>query len=174
MAFVNGDSGHFMKTLKILLIFVLIFVSASNFYAQSTAATTEKAKGVFFALSVKDVESAGKWYREKLGFRLIKSGEAPNKIAKFALLETEGAVIELIQHRDAKPAPAETAANKNAHLVHGIFKIGLIVDDLDALYRSLKEKGIEIAYELTAAKDIALRTFTVRDAESNLLQFFGK
>jgi catechol 2,3-dioxygenase-like lactoylglutathione lyase family enzyme len=129
--------------------------------------------GAFFALSVADVEATSAWYRDKLGFRIASHGEAPNKIAKFAILEGEGSIIEMIQHRDAKPRAVAAPGVKEDHLIHGIFKVGFHVADLDAVYRRVKERGIPIAYDLMQAKDIGLRSFSIRDREDNLIQFFG-
>ena len=128
------------------------------------------AQGAFFALSVADVEAASRWYSEKLDFRVLSSGEAPNKIARFAILEGDGTLIELIQHRDAAPRPAAADAFKT----HGIFKIGFVVADLDGVYRQLKARSVAVAYDLMPAKDVPLRSFSVRDVEGNLVQFFGR
>ena len=125
--------------------------------------------GAFFALSVADAPATARWYRDELGFKIVKDGEAPNKIAKFALLQYENNVIEIIEHSAAKPS-----AVKNAFEAHGIFKIGFVVRDLDAVYARVKERKIAIAYDLMNAKDIPLRSFSIRDHAGNMIQFFGK
>jgi len=165
-----------MKLNNLFLIIALFLFITSNAVAQNEQkdAKTAKTTGAFFALSVADVDVLGKWYQDKLGFKVIASGEAPNKIAKFAILQTDGALIEMIQHRDAKPMSVVAPTVKAAHQIHGIFKIGMLVDDLDAVYKSLKDKQVAIAYDLMPAKDVPLRSFAVRDGEGNLIQFFGK
>lgn len=72
--------------------------------AQSDGAVIGKVSGAFFALSVADVAKLSRWYQEKLGFRALSQGESPNKIAKFAILEGAGTIIELI--RTARPSCA--------------------------------------------------------------------
>jgi catechol 2,3-dioxygenase-like lactoylglutathione lyase family enzyme len=133
-----------------------------------------QATGTFFALSVADVALQSAWYRDKLGLRIISQGEAPNKIAKFALLEGEGLIIELIQHRDAKTRAEAAPTIKQAYELQGIFKVGALVKDLDRVYREVKAKGVPIAYDLMRAKDVPLRSFSIRDAEGNYIQFFGQ
>jgi catechol-2,3-dioxygenase len=163
-----------MNSGKIFLIIFLFLTIASNPAAQTKQEpVAAKTTGVFFALSVSDIDALSKWYQDKLGFKVIASGEAPNKIAKFAILQTDGAIIEMIQHSHAKPMSIAAPSVKSAHQIHGIFKIGMLVEDIDATYRMLKEKQVAIAYELMRAKDVPMRSFTIRDGEGNLVQFFG-
>lgn len=135
---------------------------------------TGQPTGVFFALSVADVNTSSRWYQEKLGLRVISQGEAPNRIAKFALLEGDGTIIELIQHREAKPRAVVAPEAKGAYQVHGIFKVGMVVKDIDGVYREIRKRGVPIAYDLMPTKDVPMRSFSIRDAEGNMIQFFGK
>jgi catechol-2,3-dioxygenase len=130
-------------------------------------------QGTFFALSVGDVAAMSRWYQDTLGLRVRVSGEAPNKIAKFAILEGSSALVELIQHSKASDRAVVAPSATEAHMIHGVFKVGMIVGDLDALYARIKQRGIAVAYELMPAKDLPLRSFTIRDPEGNLVQFFG-
>ncbi len=164
-----------MNFSRIFLIVVFLISLSSNHIAQTKQRSTiGKPTGVFFALSVADLDALSKWYQDKLGFQVLTSGEAPNKIAKFAILQSEGAIIEMIQHRDAKPMSVAAPSVKGAHQIHGIFKVGMLVEDIDGLHRRLKDKEVAIAYELMPAKDVPLRSFSIRDGEGNLVQFFGK
>lgn len=148
-------------------------LGASAKAAESSAVPYGRALGAFFALSVADVNATAAWYRDNLGFHVLRQGEAPNGIAKFALLEAEGTILELIAHRDAQPRSVAAPGFSEAHKLHGIFKVGLNVTELDKVYRALKDRGIPIAYDLMPARDVPLRSFSVRDAEGNLVQFFG-
>ena len=162
-----------MRKLACSLILLLGVAAARSQTAAPPTPAPPRTVGAFFALSVADVAATSAWYRDKLGFRIASQGEAPNKIAKFALLEKEGSIIELVQHREARPRSAAAPGVKDAHLIHGIFKVGFHVADLDAVYHRVKEQGIPIAYDLMPAKDLDLRSFTIRDREDNLIQFFG-
>ena len=162
---------------------ILLVVFGSVSMAQTTTKKTTpdstqdtivgRSVGAFFALSVADVNMVSRWYQEKLGFKVLSQGEAPNKIAKFAILEGDGTLIELIQHREAKPLSVAAPGVKSAYQIHGIFKVGMVVKNLDALYQEVKRRGVPIAYELMRAKDVPMRSFSIRDAEDNLIQFFG-
>jgi len=162
-----------MRKLACPLILLLGVAAARGQTTAAAAPAPPRTVGAFFALSVADVEATSAWYRDKLGFRIASHGEAPNKIAKFAILEKEGSIIEMVQHREAKPRAAAAPGVKESHLIHGIFKVGFHVTDLDAVYRRVKEQGIPIAYDLMPVKEIDLRSFIIRDREDNLIQFFG-
>jgi outer membrane protein assembly factor BamB len=154
------------------------FPQSGTFVAPSTVkgsdAVAGKTTGTFFALSVADVVTLSRWYQEKLGFRVISQGEAPDKIAKFALLEGDGSIIELIQHSEGKPRRMAAPMTTEAYQIHGIFKVGMVVSDLDSLYRELTQRDVPIAYDMRKARDFPMRSFSVRDGEGNLVQFFGK
>jgi catechol 2,3-dioxygenase-like lactoylglutathione lyase family enzyme len=130
-------------------------------------------QGAFFAISVADVATMSRWYQDKLGLRVLSSGEAPNQIAKFAILDGNGLLIELIQHTKASDRGAVAPSATDAYMIHGFFKAGMVVDHLDAIYAALKRQGVPIAHDLMPAKDVPMRSFAVRDPEGNLLQFFG-
>ena len=132
----------------------------------------DEAAGAFFALSVADAPASARWYRDELGFTIVREGEAPNKIAKFALLQRANSVIEIVEHRSARPL--NSSGVKNAHELHGIFKLGFVVPDLDRIYARVKARTLTIAYDLMPAQDVPLRSFTIRDNSGNLVQFFGK
>jgi hypothetical protein len=157
-----------------LLTISLWFQGASAPSAQNNSAVAGKTTGAFFALSVADVAALSRWYQDKLGFRVLSQGEAPNKIAKFAILEGDGTIIELIQHSQAKARSVAAPSITEPHQLHGIFKVGLVVADLDGVYRELKKRNVPIAYDLMRTKDVPLRSFSVRDGEGNMIQFFGQ
>lgn len=156
----------------------MLLLASSSAIAQSSAslpaAVFGKPAGSFFALSVGDIDTATKWYAGKLGFQVAKSGRTWQGKARFALLEADGAVVELIQHQDAHPLSQAAPGITESFLVHGIFKMGMAVSDVDATYRRVKERGVPIASEMMPARDIPFRTFSIRDNEGNLIQFFGR
>jgi catechol 2,3-dioxygenase-like lactoylglutathione lyase family enzyme len=151
------------------LIFLLL--ASLPLFAESPLASPQ---GAFFALSVPDCDTSAAWYQKHLGFRVVNRSEAPNKIAKAVLLEGNGTLLEIIQHSKAKPFREAAPNSSGPHEVHGLFKVGLHVRDIDAAYKFVKESGAEIAYDLATAREMGLRSFTIRDHDRNLIQFFGK
>ena len=123
-------------------------------------------KGAFFALSVADIEASAKWYAEKLGLAVemhTKSGKT-----SVVVLSGNGLTVELIRHDDAMDL------GKDALLVHGLFKAGLVIENLDKTLAELKARNVPIAYGPFPARADAMANFIIKDNAGNLIQFFGK
>lgn len=158
----------------IRLLAVLLLATSSFAQQQSgpPPAFNEPA-GSFFALSVKDLNASSAWYQQKLGFREVHQSAAPDGKSRAILLEHDGAILELIHH---KQAVAGTALRKDykAYLVHGIFKVGFIVQDADHTLQRLKANGVQIANGPFTDDALHMRSFIIRDNEGNYIQFFSK
>jgi hypothetical protein len=157
-----------MNLVASFIMSLMLYLPVPTQLPSTQPSHTQTPNGAFFALSVADISIMSRWYQDNLELKIISSGEAPNQIAKFAILEGNNILIEIIQHSKAQPRKAEAVQ------IHGIFKIGLLVPNLNDVYSSLKKRNITITYELMRAKDVPLRSFAVRDPEGNLVQFFGK
>ena len=131
------------------------------------------ANGAFIALSVPDVAASARWYREKLGLRVIleppKAGEATAVI-----LEGNGLLVELIQHDAAKPLGTLAPGVRGSVYVHGYFKAGLIVEDFDRTIAALRARGIEIAFGPYPKSATQRANAIIRDNAGNLIQFLGR
>ena len=130
------------------------------------------ATGAFFALSVADMEASGAWYQEKLGLRVTfrPPRSSPGEVM---VLEGGGLIVELVQHDEGLPLSQLTPARSDAFKVHGYFKAGVIVRDLDKTLALLKSRDVPIAFGPFAAKDGRRANFIVRDNAGNLIHFFG-
>lgn len=131
------------------------------------------ATGAFVAISVQDLDSSTCWYAEKLGLNVLKRATAKDKSAAVSVLQGTGIIVELVWF--ASPVPLSKIApelNGN-HEVHGIFKSGLCVSDLDSTYEQLKSRGVTIAFEPFFDTSMQCRMFAIRDNGGNILQFFG-
>ena len=91
-----------------------------------------------------------------------------------AILEGGGLIVELIQNDDAVPLSAAAPAVKDRVYVHGIFKVGVIVEDFDATLARLKARGVEIAYGPYPKQGAQRANAIIRDNAGNLIQLFGK
>ena len=131
------------------------------------------ATGAFIALSVADAAASAKWYREKLGLRVVleppKTGEATAVI-----LEGGGLLVELIQHDRAKPLGTVAPGVRENFTVHGYFKAGIIVEDFDRTMAALRARGIEIAFGPYPKSATMRANVIIRDNAGNLIQFFGR
>jgi catechol 2,3-dioxygenase-like lactoylglutathione lyase family enzyme len=131
------------------------------------------ATGAFIALSVPDVAASARWYREKLGLRVVleppKAGEATAVI-----LEGGGLLVELIQHDGAKPLGTLAPGVRGSVYVHGYFKAGVIVEDFDRTIAALRARGIEIAFGPYPKSATQRANAIIRDNAGNLIQFLGR
>ena len=155
------------------ILFVAL-IAASAFAEQSGPPPAfNEPLGSFFALSVKDLNASSAWYQQKLGFREVHESASPDGKSRAVLLERDGAILELIHH---KQATSGTALRKDykAYLVHGIFKVGFIVQDADHTMQRLKANGVPIANGPFTDDALHMRSFIIRDNEGNYIQFFSK
>ena len=160
---------------KICLLLWLAFPAFTQ--AQTADATFEPAvvaaRGAFFALSVPDIEASARWYSEKLALKVAMREPKRNNIAVI-VLAGGGLIVELIQSDGAMPLTKVAPAINDPSLIHGIFKSGLFVEDLDKTLASLKARNVEIAFGPFPAKENGMKNFIIRDNSGNLIQFFGK
>ncbi|MES1241508.1 MAG: VOC family protein [Acidobacteriota bacterium] len=170
-----------MTTARNLLLLISALVLASGSLAQASPVPPPaesllgSAPGPFVALSVADLDREVAWFRDVLGFSVHSQGVAPNnEKIRFALLQQDSALVELLQLPDAKPRAEAAPGTTGAHQIQGFFKSGFVVKDIDAAYKRLKALGISFAYDLGQPPNGPYRSFGVRDPEGNLLQFFGR
>ena len=160
-----------MKRSAVLTVgFLALFKFAAD---AQTVEPPFTATGAFIALSVPDVAASARWYREKLGLRVVleppKSGEATAVI-----LEGGGLLVELIQHDAAKPLGALAPGVRGNVYVHGYFKAGLIVEDFDRTIAAIRARGIEIAFGPYPKSATQRANAIIRDNAGNLIQFLGR
>lgn len=130
--------------------------------------------GPFLALSVANLDTMVAWYRDSLGFVLHSTSTNPKRAMRFAVLQCGDALIEILQAADAQARSILAPGTKDAYQIHGFFKSGFVVKNIDSTYQRFQSMGIRLAYKLVTPSDGPYRTFGVRDPEGNLLQFFGR
>jgi catechol 2,3-dioxygenase-like lactoylglutathione lyase family enzyme len=128
----------------------------------------------FVAMSVANIEASAQWYAEKLGLTVVKQATSADKSRAVAILQGHGLNVELIWLADAVPLAQIAPELKGSHQVHGIFKAGIFVDDLDAAWSELKSRHVSIAFEPFFDASMRCRMFAIRDGDGNILQFFGE
>lgn len=132
-----------------------------------------QTSGAFFALSVPDVSASAKWYREKLGMKVVL--EPPRSAdASVVVLEGGGLIVELLQHNEAKPLRSIAPNVGENFKVHGFFKAGVIVDDFDRTITAFRARGITIVFGPYPKSATQRANVIIRDHDGNLIQFFGK
>ncbi len=156
------------------VVCLAISVAAHGQAAESENQPAFKSvSGAFFALSVADMEASAGWYSEKLGLKPVMVVPKRDKIA-VTVLEGGGLIVELIQHDDAVALKKAAPGVSDPQMIHGVFKVGLVVEDFDQTLSQMKVRGAEIAYGPFPARDKQMKNVLIRDNSGNLIQFFGK
>ena len=116
-------------------------------------------------LFVPEVESAVRFYTDKLGFELLRmeSGNIGGRAAaSFAVLALERAAL-LIAHKSLEGGLAMPPGGGN-------IDIRIVIEDVDSVYRRARDNGVDIVQEI-AERDYGLRDFIVRDPNGFRLRF---
>jgi catechol 2,3-dioxygenase-like lactoylglutathione lyase family enzyme len=131
------------------------------------------------AISTPDVERSLGFYRDLLGFEVVFGGSWPRGVAaadritalegssaRQVLLRAANAYLELFQYASPEPKPADP---QRRVCDHGITHLCVDVDDLDAEYERLRERGVEFHCE---PQDLGagVRTTYARDPDGNVVE----
>jgi catechol 2,3-dioxygenase-like lactoylglutathione lyase family enzyme len=133
-----------------------------------------RVTGSFLAVSVPNLQASAKWYSENLGLSVVKQATSPDKKAAVTILQGNGLSVELVWFADAVSLSTIAPEITGNHQVHGIFKAGILVDDLDSMLAHLKSRDVTMAFEPFFDASLQCRMFAIRDNNGNILQFFGK
>ena len=106
-------------------------------------------------LLVRDVVASANYYRDAVGFTYDRFWGAP---PDFVILRRDGLHLMLSQ------PPAGTAIVPHWKISRGIWNIYFWVDDVDALFAELKQRGAKIDYELDD-KPYDVREFGIQDLD---------
>ena len=89
------------------------------------------------ALIVSDLQKAIDFYQNKLGLKLKTNKKG------FADFETEGTTLALLEKKVAEDLTGKGKVGADVNLPRPAILAWDAVEDVDALYRKLKEKGVE-------------------------------
>ncbi len=94
-------------------------------------------------IAVKNLDEAIKFYRDILGLELVEVEEVPEEKVKIAMFKVGSVYIELLQGLSEDSAISKYIAKRG----EGIHHIAIRVENVDALTKELKEKGVRVVYE---------------------------
>jgi catechol 2,3-dioxygenase-like lactoylglutathione lyase family enzyme len=120
-------------------------------------------------ISVGDLEASIAWYRDMLGFELIRVVDVPEDTGKVALVRRGDFILELFCILEAAPLPNERRYPWSDIRTHGIKHVAYAVPDVAALMDDLKAKGVDVVWD-TRVHDGDVCAF-VRDNSGNLVEF---
>jgi predicted enzyme related to lactoylglutathione lyase len=135
-------------------------------------AAADTVPPVFFAVSVADLNASVKWYGDHLDLTPTRLPGTPQ--AKVALLQGKGLVVELVQHSEAFDLESRLPELQKRYLVHGLFKVGFYVKDLDATVDRLKKRGATFKGDVFTDKVLGARSVLLLDNSGNVIQLFER
>ena len=138
---------------------------------QSALAT---ARPYLVSLSVANLDTSVRWYRDMLGFRETRRQNVPDSSLRISFLELNGFRRELIEFKDSVSSAAirsKFPAVDDQAKVQGFGKLAFAVTNVGEVAASLKNKKVKFVREVTQDKDTGEIWFIIEDADGNWLQF---
>lgn len=128
-------------------------------------------KPLHVGISVYDMEESLAWYRDVLGFTLVKDdGYIPPLKAHVVFIERDGFQLELFRYDAPIPLPeARRTPNSDLQTV-GTKHVAFAVADMAAMKAHLLEKGADIAHEVNMGADHVL---FIRDCNGVLIELIA-
>lgn len=164
-----------MSGMSVLLVCLSAVLSAGALRGAEPAPTSIGLVGPqFMALSVKELEPMARWYTATFELTLLKDLPAPDGATHTQVLSSPELLVELSQHRRARSLQDYAGAATPGFLVHGFFKAGLFVRDLDRAVEVLKMRGVTSLGAVQSDPPNGLRWVLFRDPGGNFLQLFEK
>lgn len=164
-----------MKALSLALLVSLPMTAGAQSVTAPGAAPIISTSGAFFALSVADMEATTRWYQEKLGLTVtMRAARTDETKSAATVLQGGGLTVELVQHDEAVPLRNVLPAPRGALYVHGIFKVGVTVDDFDATIATIRARGISIVIGPFAKRPDQPANAVIQDNVGTYIQIFGK
>ena len=151
-----------MKTFLLAAAVLVLFAAPAK--SAEPDRPLKGANGAFFALSVANLEESSRWYAEKLGLDVVLQATQATAVT---VLEGEGITVELIHDPAARPASGQPGS------VHGFFKAGFAVKDLEKTLEQLVARGVQVAFGPFPVQGGQRANVIIRDNAGNLIQIFG-
>ena len=124
------------------------------------------------AISVSSVNKLSKWYQEVLGFQFSRRMDFEAYGVYIVILEKNGFGLELIEKAESKFKKERIPDLEDVSLLRGFMKVGFLVDNIDHVADSLKEKGVKIVYDVTDDPEDDSSWMIIEDPDGNIIQLF--
>jgi methylmalonyl-CoA/ethylmalonyl-CoA epimerase len=123
-------------------------------------------------LSVNNAEQSIEWYRNVLGFELVKDdGFVPPLQARVCFLERDGFQLELFEYVQPKPLPADRLTPNSDLQTIGTKHVAFYVDDMSVVKAHLAEYQVDIAHEVNMGGEAVL---FLRDCNGILIELIQR
>jgi catechol 2,3-dioxygenase-like lactoylglutathione lyase family enzyme len=154
-------------THRVLLAASLLASGVAAAQAPTVEPPFNAVAGTLVAISVSSIDSSTRWYKDKLGLKVIM--ELPKTATRNAttVLEGNGLLVELQEHVGA------AAVNHSPSARQGIFKYGIFVTDYDATLAAIRARNIPIVIGPFPKRADQPANFIIRDNSGTAIQFLG-
>jgi methylmalonyl-CoA/ethylmalonyl-CoA epimerase len=119
-------------------------------------------------ISVPDLEASIAWYRDMLGFSVVKRLTLDTVPAKIAFIRHGDFLIELFEIAGATPLPEDRRYPDRDICTHGTKHIAFAAEDVHKFVDSLKKRGVDIAMDVNMVENKAMAF--IRDNAGNLIE----
>ena len=123
----------------------------------------------FLALSVAQLDGTSRWYASTFGLDTITQWSSADSAVRTQLLGSRSLMVELSQHRSARTLRDYAGGPTPTFLVHGFFKGGIVVANVDQAVLALGRRGVAPATPARTDTATGMRFVLVRDPEGNFL-----
>jgi len=128
------------------------------------------------AISIPDLDAALAWYRDTLGFEVVRTWTTAETSGRAAYIERDAFRIELLW-RKGSGAPPDVANEPRDPvadiLAHGIKHVGFVVADVDAAIAALERRRVPIAIRPADNAEAGVRFAFFYDLAGNVLELTG-
>jgi len=164
-----------MLTLRsVAFIFLLMITAACAVRPQIPEASARSQPAVqFWAVSVADAALIADWYEKHFGFRTVEQTTLSGG-ARTRVLQSDFAILELVEVPEAKALSEIAPQMGRRFLVHGVFKVGIFVTDLESTVQRLRESGVTFRGGIINDTNLKVRTILAIDPEGNTVQLFER
>lgn len=147
-------------------------MSLSNPPARRPGSVFASMKGHHVAVRVPDLETAKRWYVEKLDFRVIHEWPYEDqRLAYVAPPNDDGFYVELLGDGRPGPIPKPVYADLGDSLrLAGYHHFCLNVDDIEATVATLRERGVTIVTDVFELPVIHRKLAFFADPFGNLVE----
>jgi catechol 2,3-dioxygenase-like lactoylglutathione lyase family enzyme len=154
---VSAGQAILLKGRRVLLAVQLI-IACFGLSALSPAAADTEPRPSSVSIRTPDYDESVRWYQDKLGFRLLDSGNLVQ--GRKAVMERSGFLLEIAEADHILPQEPESTASVQ---VTPVPVISLLVPDVDREVRRLDEAGVDILQSPQDDLDGTYRTAQIRD-----------
>lgn len=166
-----------MQRLYVVILTVLSFLLFSCEEKPSTI-PQEVFEPKLVAICVQDIETSLNWYTQKLGFEIEQNiKEYPDYGLKLAFLRAGDFHLEILEKTNSYKQSEFLPTPEN--YLGGVFKVGFILNDLEAKYAELKQmQDVEFVTGIGTLPENQLpikwptHHFLIKDPDGNFIQFF--